>query len=102
MTNVEGDARFESVTGRYVYLTIEEVEYRLYFEEAGAGIPILMQHTAGANGSQWRHQLKDPELQQRFHLIAYDLPFHGKSWAVRSAVIWPSISPATTRTTSAQ
>ncbi len=79
MTNVEGDARFESVTGRYVYLTIEEVESRLYFEEAGAGIPILMQHTAGANGSQWRHQLNDPELQQRFHLIAYDLPFHGKS-----------------------
>ena len=76
---MEGDARFESVTGRYVYLTIEEVEYRLYFEEAGAGIPILMQHTAGANGSQWRHQLNDPELQQRFHLIAYDLPFHGKS-----------------------
>ena len=78
MTNDES-ARFESVTGRYVYLTLDEVEYRVYFEEAGAGIPILLQHTAGANGSQWRHQLNDPELQQRFRLIAYDLPFHGKS-----------------------
>jgi pimeloyl-ACP methyl ester carboxylesterase len=72
-------ARFEPVTGRYVYLTVAGVEYRVYFEEAGAGIPMLLQHTAGADGRQWRHFVADTELQRDFRLIAYDLPFHGKS-----------------------
>ena len=38
MTNDES-ARFESVTGRYVYLTLDDVEYRVYFEEAGRASP---------------------------------------------------------------
>jgi hypothetical protein len=36
-------ARFDVATGRYVYLAIDGVEYRVYFEEAGAGIPLLLQ-----------------------------------------------------------
>ncbi|MBM4297762.1 MAG: alpha/beta hydrolase, partial [Deltaproteobacteria bacterium] len=35
----------EPITGRYVYLNIEGVEYRVYFEEAGSGIPLICQHT---------------------------------------------------------
>jgi pimeloyl-ACP methyl ester carboxylesterase len=72
-------ARFDSSTGRYVYLTIDGVEYRVYFEESGAGVPLLLQHTAGADGRQWRHVLEDAEIASRFRLIAYDLPYHGKS-----------------------
>ncbi|MGE0822270.1 MAG: alpha/beta fold hydrolase [Candidatus Binatia bacterium] len=72
-------ARFDKVVGRYVYLTIDGVEYRVYFEESGSGIPILMQHTAGANGRQWRHFLVNEQLARHFHLIAYDLPYHGNS-----------------------
>ena len=71
--------RFASAIGRYVFLTIDGVEYRVYFEEAGAGIPILLQHTAGADGRQWRHLLEDPAFQRDFRMIAYDLPYHGKS-----------------------
>ncbi|HIN59260.1 MAG TPA: alpha/beta hydrolase [Gammaproteobacteria bacterium] len=72
--------RFDSATGRYTYLTIEDVEYRLYFEEAGIGeIGLLLQHTAGADGRQWRHIMEDGDLQSKFRLIAYDLPYHGKS-----------------------
>jgi pimeloyl-ACP methyl ester carboxylesterase len=67
------------IIGRYIYLTVDDVEYRVYYEEAGTGVPILMQHTAGADGRQWRHLLEDPEVTANYRLIAYDLPYHGKS-----------------------
>lgn len=72
-------ARFAAVTGRYVYLTVDGVEYRVYFEESGSGIPMILQHTAGSDGRQWRHLLEDPEITANFRLIAHDLPYHGKS-----------------------
>ncbi len=72
-------ARFDAATGRYVHLDISGVEYRIYFEENGAGIPLLLQHTAGADARQWRHILEDLELASGFRMIAYDLPYHGRS-----------------------
>ena len=39
----------------------------------------MLQHTAGSDSRQWRHLLEDAEIQKRFQMIAYDLPFHGKS-----------------------
>jgi pimeloyl-ACP methyl ester carboxylesterase len=72
-------ARFDRATGRYVYLSIDGVEYRVYFEENGAGIPLLLQHTAGADARQWRHLLEDESVARHFRMIAYDLPYHGKS-----------------------
>ena len=72
--------QFDTVVGRYVHLPINGGEYRVYFEETGAGdVGLLMQHTAGADGRQWRHILEDAALQSKFRLIAYDLPYHGKS-----------------------
>lgn len=69
----------DAVTGRYVHLNLNGHDHRIYFEEAGEGIPLLMQHTAGCHGSQWRHLFEIPEITSRFRLIAYDLPCHGKS-----------------------
>jgi len=40
---------------------------------------LLLQHTAGADGRQWRHIMEDDYLGSKFRLIAYDLPYHGKS-----------------------
>jgi pimeloyl-ACP methyl ester carboxylesterase len=65
--------------GRYVHLELAGLDHRIYFEEAGTGIPLLLQHTAGAHGSQWRHLFECTEITDHFRLIAYDLPFHGKS-----------------------
>lgn len=81
-------ARFDAANGRYVYLDIDGGEYRVYFEEAGTGIPLLLQHTAGADGRQWRHLLEDAALQRQFRMIAYDLPFHGKSLPPEQQVWW--------------
>lgn len=82
--------RFESATGRYLYLSIDGVEYRVYFEESGAGIPMLLQHTAGADGRQWRHLLEDAEFRRDFRMIAYDLPYHGKSVPPTGVEWWRS------------
>lgn len=70
---------FSAPVGRYVMLELGGVKHRVYYEEAGEGIPLIMQHTAGCSGTQWRHLFEMPEITSRFRLIAYDLPYHGKS-----------------------
>jgi pimeloyl-ACP methyl ester carboxylesterase len=74
-----GMARFEAAVGRYVFVEVEGVEYRVYFEQAGRGIPLLLQHTAGSDGRQWRHLLECSAVTDHFCVIAPDLPYHGKS-----------------------
>ncbi|MEZ5235090.1 MAG: alpha/beta fold hydrolase [Acidimicrobiales bacterium] len=71
--------RFDGPVGRYVHLELDGLDHRLYFEEAGRGIPLLLQHTAGSHGVQWRHLFEVPAITEHFRLIAYDLPYHGKS-----------------------
>ncbi len=78
-TDVGAAGRFDAPVGRYVHLNLDSADHRIYFEEAGEGIPLLMQHTAGCHGSQWRHLFEVPEITEKFRLIAYDLPYHGKS-----------------------
>ena len=72
-------SKHDPITGRYVYLTVEDIEYRVFYEEAGSGIPLILGHTAGSDGRQYRHLLCDSEITQYFRVIAFDLPFHGKS-----------------------
>lgn len=72
-------ARFDDITGRYIYLDVDGLEYRVYFEENGSGVPLLLQHTAGSDCRLWRHLLADPEVAGRYRMIAYDIPYHGKS-----------------------
>lgn len=76
----EGDGvRFDPPVGGYVHLDIDGIDHRVYYETAGQGIPLLLQHTAGAHSVQWRHLFEMPEITDHFQLVAYDLPFHGKS-----------------------
>ncbi len=75
-----GDAgRHDAPVGRYVHLQLDGHDHRIYYESAGQGIPVLLQHTAGCHGSQWRHLFEVPAITDHFRLIAYDLPYHGKS-----------------------
>ena len=69
----------EAITGRYIRLELNGRPHRIYFEEAGAGIPLLCLHTAGADGRQYRGVLNDPDITRHFRVIAFDLPWHGKS-----------------------
>ncbi len=74
-----GDVTVEPIIGRYLRLDIAGRPHRLHVEEAGAGVPLLLLHTAGSDGRQWRDLLNDAEVTARFRCIAFDMPWHGKS-----------------------
>ncbi len=69
----------EPITGRYAHMNIEGRAHRVYFEEAGQGIPLLCLHTAGSDGRQFRAVLNDPQILKSYRVVAFDMPWHGKS-----------------------
>lgn len=73
-------AEFEPITGRYARLTLAGRGCRVFIEEAGGGIPLLCLHTAGADSRQYRHLMVDPEIAAHFRVVAFDMPWHGKSF----------------------
>jgi pimeloyl-ACP methyl ester carboxylesterase len=72
-------AEYEPIVGRYLKLDLGGRLHRLYVEEAGTGIPLVCLHTAGADNRQWRHLLNDAEITRHFRVLAFDMPWHGKS-----------------------
>jgi pimeloyl-ACP methyl ester carboxylesterase len=70
---------FEPIQGRYFTMTVDGEDFRIYVEEAGSGIPLVCLHTAGSDSRQFRHLLCDPAVTDRFRVLAFDLPWHGKS-----------------------
>ena len=69
----------EPIIGRYVTIEVGGRPHRVYFEEAGQGRPVLCLHTAGSDTRQWRHILNDEEITRTNRIIAFDMPWHGKS-----------------------
>ncbi len=69
----------EKTRGQYLNLSFENSNYRIFFEEAGSGIPLVCLHTAGSDSRQYRHLLNDNEITKNFRVVAFDLPWHGKS-----------------------
>ena len=72
-------AELEAIVGRYTKIEIQGRSNRVYFEEAGQGIPLVCLHTAGADATQFRHLLNDQQITKDYRVIAFDLPWHGKS-----------------------
>lgn len=72
-------AQLEPIVGRYMRLELGGRPHRLYFEEAGRGIPLVCLHTAGADARQFRHLMTDDAITRHFRVLAFDMPWHGKS-----------------------
>jgi len=72
-------ATLEPIVGRYMTIGLGGRAHRIYFEEAGQGIPLVCLHTAGADGRQFRHLMLDDEVTSHFRVLAFDMPWHGKS-----------------------
>ena len=76
-------AYVEPIVGRYVHLQIAGRDNRVYFEESEGveknNIPLVCLHTAGSDGRQFRHLMTDNAVTNNFRVIAFDLPWHGKS-----------------------
>lgn len=71
--------KIEPIVGRYLHLHLAGRPCRIYFEEAGAGIPLVCLHTAGSDTRQYRHLMVDSEILKHYRILAFDLPWHGKS-----------------------
>ncbi len=72
-------AAMDPIVGRYVHVTLGGRAHRIYFEEAGEGIPLVCLHTAGADGRQFRHLMADRAVTDHYRVLAFDLPWPGKS-----------------------
>jgi pimeloyl-ACP methyl ester carboxylesterase len=72
-------AEYEPIVGRYLRLELDGRPHRVYVEEAGQGIPLVCLHTAGADNRQWRHLLNDEAVTRHYRVLAFDMPWHGKS-----------------------
>ncbi len=70
---------YEPIVGRYFTMEVAGEAVRIYVEEAGEGVPLVCLHTAGSDGRQFRHLMCDPGVTDHFRVIAFDLPWHGKS-----------------------
>ncbi|MBT5109962.1 MAG: alpha/beta hydrolase [Rhodospirillaceae bacterium] len=70
---------YEPITGRYFTMQVDGEPVRIYVEEAGAGTPLVCLHTAGADGRQFRHLMTDAAVTDHYRVIAFDMPWHGKS-----------------------
>jgi pimeloyl-ACP methyl ester carboxylesterase len=67
------------VTGGYVPVTVGGTTYQIYYETAGSGRDVLCMHTAGADARQFHGLMADPRIVENHRLVAFDLPWHGKS-----------------------
>ena len=74
-----GELKYEPIVGRYAEMTLAGETSRVYIEEAGSGIPLVCLHTAGSDGRQFRHLMCNPAITAHYRVIAFDLPWHGKS-----------------------
>lgn len=70
---------FEAPIGRYLGVRYGGMDFRIFVEESGEGIPLLCLHTAGADSRQYRHVLNDRAVTSRYRVIAFDMPYHGRS-----------------------
>ena len=70
---------WEPIVGRYLNLSLSGRPHRVFVEQAGEGIPLVCLHTAGADGRQFRHVLCDEAITSHYRVIAFDMPWHGKS-----------------------
>ncbi len=74
-----GPPTIEPIMGRYLNLDFQGRRHRIYFEEAGQGIPLICLHTAGSDGRQFRDILNDEAITANYRVVVFDLPWHGKS-----------------------
>jgi pimeloyl-ACP methyl ester carboxylesterase len=74
-----GPRAVPEVQGAYVPVTAGGVTYQIYYETAGSGRDVLCMHTAGSDGRQFHGLMADPRVTGNHRLVAFDLPWHGKS-----------------------
>ena len=77
----EDDSVEDHITGRYAYLTAPSWgRCKVYYERSGTGErQVVFIHTAGSDSRQFHAIMNDADMRQRYNMLAFDLPSHGKS-----------------------
>lgn len=72
------------IVGAYVPVVIEGHTIAVHVERSGGGrgAPIVVLHTAGADGRQAHPLMADATLTARHEVVAFDMPGHGRSEAL--------------------
>jgi pimeloyl-ACP methyl ester carboxylesterase len=65
----------EAVSSNGKFATINGL--KIYYEESGRGVPVILLHHFFATASQWKSYV--PELAKKYRVITVDLPGHGRS-----------------------
>ncbi|MFI5407229.1 MAG: alpha/beta fold hydrolase [Nitrososphaerales archaeon] len=65
----------EAVSSNGKFATINGM--KIYYEESGQGMPVILLHHFFATASQWKSYI--PELAKKYRVITVDLPGHGRS-----------------------
>lgn len=68
-----------AASGGYVPVPIGGIRHDIFHEWAGTGRDILCLHTAGSDGRQFHRLMADPRLTATHRLVAFDMPWHGRS-----------------------
>ncbi|GAA2311345.1 alpha/beta fold hydrolase [Streptomyces hawaiiensis] len=70
------EALTESATSKYVQTT----KWKLHYNEAGDGHPLILLHGGGAGASGWSNYARNiPSLARHYRVITIDMPGWGKS-----------------------
>jgi pimeloyl-ACP methyl ester carboxylesterase len=73
------EAALAQVVGRHALVQSRASRARIFYEQAGQGIPLVMLHTAGADSRQYLDLLTTSSLTGRWSCYAFDMPLHGRS-----------------------
>ncbi len=84
----EASHRELSLRGEYVRVEIPQLGIcDVFVERAGSGVSLVCLATAGSDSRQYHGLVTETDIVDRHELIAFDLPWHGKSnpaWGRRS------------------
>jgi len=72
----------EAIRGRYLQLALPALGNPWVYEESTGprdAPALLMLHTAGADSRQWHALMTDTRLYDRWRMLAFDMPWHGRS-----------------------
>ena len=72
----------QSISGHYAALSLAHDEQVQVYVEASGNLQapvLLMLHTAGADARQFHALMADEALRRDWHMVAFDMPGHGRS-----------------------
>jgi hypothetical protein len=79
--HIAAHGSIERTIGRYIYLEVEGHTYIIFYEESVQEdkMPLVLLHAANSDARMWRHQLSDPDLSSKYRILAFDMPWRGRS-----------------------